>query len=34
MKFTKYFTLAIAASTVLASCGGGEPANVTTEDGY
>ena len=36
MKITKYFTLAIVATTVLASCGGGESAkdeteNITTE---
>lgn len=30
MKITKYFTLAIAATTVLASCGGGETANNET----
>ena len=32
MKITKYFTLAIAATTVLASCGGGENAKTETAE--
>ncbi|MGB0882994.1 MAG: dihydrofolate reductase, partial [Vicingaceae bacterium] len=32
MKITKYFTLAIAATTVLASCGGGEATNNETAE--